>query len=206
METENLNGSSSPKVENIDAIIRESLAENEKIESPPRLSHASPRARGRPRRGGAPNKATLEKMKSAFSPASSPLPAANDSARGENITAAPSTPPGESGGPRAVVELPDSAIKAILQIPFNFARAKTGFEGFQLDDPTAEACVPLANECIKIYFPETDSKHAPLFALCATLGSVALNQAMDFQEWKRKNQTTQAPIQRTQVVPVQEIN
>ena len=201
-ETENLNGSAAPKIEKIDSIIRESLAENEKLPSPSRQPHSSPRGRGRPRRGNAPNKATIEKMQSQFQGTSTGAP--------EN--AIPHSPqpnlnstPGESGGPQAVVELPASAIKAILQIPFNFARAKTGFDGFQLDDPTADACVPLANECIKIYFPDTDSKHAPLIALCATLGSVALNQSMEFQEWKRKNAVASVNFQKTQIVPVQEI-
>lgn len=203
-DTENLNGSEAPKVEKIDSIIRESFAENQNLQTPTRALQASPRARGRPRRGGAPNKATLEKMKAAFSPTPSPLPLKNDQAESVvDPSIGASTPPGESVGPRTVVELPDTALKAILQLPFNLARSKTGFKGYELDDSTAEACVPLAQECIRIYFPDTDSKHAPLFALCATLGTVAVNQFIAHQDWKRESGVAIA-AQKTQLNPISE--
>jgi hypothetical protein len=166
------------KVESLAAIVQKSAAENDKT---PLVNKSGPRAGkrgpGRPRKNGAPNKATLEKM----GLQSDPLADSAIEAGANPPTDGSSTPPPAQG-----LDLPPSMLKPALKAPFSILRARTGFEGFELPDDVAEECVPLFQHVLRQYLPAVDGPHAPAVMLVGTLGMHLFNQTLEFQQWKRE--------------------
>jgi hypothetical protein len=155
----------------IDRVVNASLTQNEKpaaaIKNPP-----PKRAGGRPKAGGAPNKATVAKMKAALGSDVPPV-GPTDSAE------VPKLPPIEV----PAMEVPIEALTSVLKMPFNLLRARTKFPGFKLDDATARECAPLLNQMINQYLPNIDPVHAPAIMLAATLCTILFSQATAYSEW-----------------------
>lgn len=182
------------KVQSLAEIVRETEKANQNFR-PAGGAPTPKRGRGRPRRNGAPNKATLELLGLTSDPLSAGAAAASpDSSSSSDTSGAGSGFQQSSSGPGQAdqsgaesLEITEELCKLGLQFPFTLAREATGFPGFGLDDETASQCAPLAKQCIDTYCPEVArSKHAPLFILCFTLGSVATLQYKMFAEWKKE--------------------
>lgn len=166
------------KVESLAAIVSKSAAENEKTPLVKTRAAGRPgkRGPGRPRKNGAPNKKTLERMGLNSDPlepeteAGAPLPS------GPSIL-----PPDATPG----LEIPTAMLKPVLKFPFDMLRARTGFDGYNLPDEVAEEMAPLLDQILKQYFPQIESKHTPAVMLCGTLAMFLFNQSLEFQKWKR---------------------
>ncbi len=175
-----LNGSATtPKAALIDQIVNDSI----KVNATP-LSKTSSigrpiRAGGRPRKGGAPNKATLALINSEFEEAKSapPPPNTGTTAPGEDSASSAF----EEDGPLKADDIPDTALAAILDVPFMVARAKTGYLGFRLDEKQNAELTPRLKMVLEIYLPNVPSKHAPAIILAATMGTIMLKQFGDYQ-------------------------
>lgn len=169
------------KVESIASIVKESAAENSKA---PRVRAAgrkpAKRGRGRPRKNGAPNKSTLERMGLTSDPLGGDpaSPEASATLQGDPSTLPPDAMPG--------LEIPTAMLKPVLKFPFDMLRARTGFEGYNLPDEVAEEMAPLLDQVLKQYFPQIESRHTPAVMLCGTLAMFLFQQSMEFQKWKRE--------------------
>jgi len=174
-----LNGSNpTPKAALIDQIVSDSI----KVNATP-LSKTSSigrpiRAGGRPRKGGAPNRATLALINAEFEEAKAePKPPPP----GPEGTPDPAAGAFEEDGPLKADDIPDTALAAILDVPFMVARAKTGYLGFRLDEKQNAELTPLLKMVLEIYLPNVPSKHAPAIILAATMGTIMLKQFGDYQ-------------------------
>jgi hypothetical protein len=84
-------------------------------------------------------------------------------------------------------DIPDVALSAVLKAPFDILRAKTGFDGYRLDDKTASELTPLLKSILEIYLPNVPSKHMPAIILAGTLGSILYKQYGEHQAFLRTN-------------------
>lgn len=118
----------------------------------------------------------------------------------------PETSSGESASPSsgatkspsapsatASFEIPREALKPLVQFPYAIAAKKTGFEGFLLEEETANALVPMVDSVIRQYLPTTIGPHATLITLCGTLLVVTGSKYMMYLDWRAQGRTaTQA--------------
>lgn len=176
-ESQNTGAPETEKVESIARIVSESAAQNEKTSVSSPGAKPPKRAGGRPRKNGKPNKATLKLM----GLDSDPL----DLGR-EKTPLEIGIPPagGNPSSPAAMaLDIPTTALRPVLQLPFTLLRAKTGFEGFKLSDDAVSDCLPLLDHVLKQYLPATDSPHAPAFLLVTTLGTHLFLQYQEYRAW-----------------------
>jgi hypothetical protein len=176
------NGNASPKSALIDQIVNDSIKQNSAPHRPTISSIGKPmRAGGRPRKDGGPNKATLKLIASEFEEVKiGPLPPPLET----NQNSAGATPPPNDfadDGPMKADDIPDVALAAVLKAPFDILRARTGFDGYRLDDKTANDLTPLLKSILEIYLPNVPSKHMPAIILAGTLGSILYKQYGEHQ-------------------------
>lgn len=175
----------SPKIQKLDAIVEASLEQNLKSSSSATQNHLSTRGRGRPRKGGAPNKATLERMHAELGVAFGEKSTEPDNPPG------PTAPP-EFGSPSSAqqaqpqaapmdVQVPDEVIEVALDLPFAIARSKTKYEKWGLDEETKKELTPMVQTCLKVYFPQMDAKHVPLAMVLFTIGSTFYVQHQQYK-------------------------
>ena len=173
----------------IDRAIQESHAENYSAPVRTRNRPKSMRGGGRPRRGGAPNAATIRKMQLAMAqnPSSSVDPGVATTTADLGASAG-SSDPHLSNTEELPVEFPPEAIAAAVKFPYDLAANATGFEGFRLDDRTALSVAPQIDLCLKKYCPQLKSEHAPLIMVCVTLGFTTATKYAAYVAWKREQE------------------
>lgn len=162
----------------IDRVIAESRQDNVASIGPPRRK-LSMRAGGRPRKGGAPNRATIQKMQQmmASNPTADPQAAAS--------VGVPSGGVVDVGDPQEdAIEFTPEQIAGAIQLPYELAARKTGFDGFRLDDKTALSLAPQIDKCLKQYCPQLKSEHAPLIMVCTTLVITTSMKLAAHARWK----------------------
>ena len=174
----------SAKVESIAKIVSESARENSKTSRGTKVAKPK-RAGGRPRKDGAPNKATLKLMGLDSDPLAATPPQGSET--GPVDTSAPPADTAPDSGLQAL-EIPTVMLRPALNLPFSVLRAKTGFDGFKLPDEVANECLPLLEHVLKQYLPATNSPHAPAMTLVGTLGMVLAVQFSEFRAWKKENE------------------
>jgi hypothetical protein len=174
-----------PKAALIDSIVNDSYKAN----SMPNRQTAAPigrpiRAGGRPRKNGAPNKATLALIQAEFEEKKTTPPPLQSDSTGSTGNGEASSAFSESETLKAD-DIPDAALVQVLKAPFDILRASTGFDGYKLDDETAKDLTPLLKTVLEIYLPNVPSKHMPAIILAGTLGTILYRQYGEHQTFLR---------------------
>lgn len=186
----------------IDRIVSDSMKQNQAPKHRTKVVEIPIRAGGRPRKGNAPNRATLKMMGERFeevkagpahqNPATEVPPNSGPTVSGESVV----------DSSALAADLPDEMVAYFLKAPSTLARDLTGFEKFTLSDETAMQAVPLAKQCIAQYFPELEkSRHYPLYMLLLTVGGPLALQTVEYFKFKNARQVKSTPVKAESVAP-----
>lgn len=118
-------------------------------------------------------------------------------ARVQGLDAAPSGPASDAsdssgtaaaapaeGAALGAPPIPPALLGPIVEMPFNAAAARTGFEGFKLTAPERDGLVPLVDTVLRQYAPMMAGPHAAAISLGVGLGSLAFTKYLAFSAWR----------------------
>lgn len=96
-----------------------------------------------------------------------------------------SVQPADAAGPPAEpVEIPAAVLKPALQMPFQIAARKTGFDGFKLSDDEAEELAPMVGTALQKYFPSVGGEHAAAMTLAGSIALLAVVKYLAYLDFK----------------------
>jgi len=91
------------------------------------------------------------------------------------------------------VQVPSSALVPAIEMPFNIAAKRTGFDGWKLSVEESTELAPMLEAVLKTYAPQMESRHAALASFCLSIAIVTATRYMhylDFVSVQKRDENT----------------